>query len=164
MVGFFNNILPLRIQVQPEARVIDWLQQVQAQMLESREYEYSPLLRIKEWIGVPAETLLFDSYVVFENFPRYSHKGVGAKMLQDFGARTFDVRHSFAPTEYPFRIECSWLFQELALTISGYQCYCTGNMASRLLQQIKTAFEGMVADPTQQLKDLLRLIEREAEM
>ena len=158
MVGFFNNILPLRVQVPPEARVVDWLQQLQAQMVEFREYEYSSLLQIKEWIGVPATAFLFDSYVVFENFPRYGYKGVGEKMLQDFGARSFDIRHSFAPTEYPFRIECSWLFQELTMTVSGYQCYCTTDMALRLLQQLITVLEAMVANPTQQLRGLLQAL------
>jgi hypothetical protein len=157
MVGFFNNILPLRIQISAEARLLDWLKYVQSQMVELREYEYSPLLQIKEWIGVSAAAPLFESYVVFENFPAYGYKGVGEKTLQDFGIQFSDNRRSFVPTEYPLRIEF-WPFQQLTMMVSSYQGYCTTSMAFRLLRRLKTILEGMVANPTQSLRELLETV------
>ncbi len=157
MVGFFNNILPLRVQVLPEVHMLPWLKQLQGRMIELREYEYSPLMQIKEWIGLPAAAPLFESYVVFENFPVYSYKGVGSKAREDFGIRASDDRRAFVPTEYPLRIEF-WPFQQLTMMVSGYQRYCSPDLASQLLQQLKTVLEAMVANPTQRLRELIQVV------
>ncbi|HJT56493.1 MAG TPA: amino acid adenylation domain-containing protein [Ktedonobacteraceae bacterium] len=158
MVGFFNNILPLRVQVSPEARLNSWLLNIQARMVELREYEYTPLLKVKEWLGLPKTASLFESYIVFENFPRYSYDAVGGKARQDFGIQSTDARQAFVPTEYPLRVEF-WPFQQLVMMISGYQRYCTADMATHLLEQMRKVLEQMVTNPTQPLKELLRLIQ-----
>jgi hypothetical protein len=127
--------------------------------VELREHEYSPLLKIKEWIGFPAETPMFESYVVFENFPIYTYEDVGGNAHQNFGGTlSSDLRHSFVPTEYPLRIEF-WVFQQFTMMVSGYECYCTTSMALRLLQQLKTILLSIVAHPTQRLGELMRLAE-----
>ncbi|MEO1764739.1 MAG: condensation domain-containing protein, partial [Cyanobacteria bacterium J06629_18] len=50
MVGLFINTLPVRVQVDPQASLITWLQELQNQQVESLQYEYSPLLEIQNWI------------------------------------------------------------------------------------------------------------------
>ncbi len=116
IVGSFNNILPLRVQVPQEAQLVPWLRQLQIQMLELREHEYSPLLKVKEWTGFPAETPLFDSYVVFENFPIYTYENGEGRTHQDMGTLTSNPRHFSVPTEYPLRMEF-WPFQQFTMMI-----------------------------------------------
>ncbi|MCM3338070.1 amino acid adenylation domain-containing protein [Paenibacillus sp. MER TA 81-3] len=69
MVGLFINTLPVRVQVDPEGSVGDWLRRLQEQLVEQREYEYSPLVKIQGWSEVPRGMSLFESIVVFENYP-----------------------------------------------------------------------------------------------
>jgi hypothetical protein len=69
MVGLFINTLPVRVPVPGDAQVLPWLQEVQSRMLELREFEYSPLVRIHEWSALSRGEPLFESAVVFENFP-----------------------------------------------------------------------------------------------
>jgi amino acid adenylation domain-containing protein/non-ribosomal peptide synthase protein (TIGR01720 family) len=69
MVGLFINTLPVRVKVEGEAAVVDWLQQLQSEQVEMREYEYSPLVEVHRWSEVEAGTPLFESLLVFENFP-----------------------------------------------------------------------------------------------
>ncbi len=69
MVGVFINTLPVRVRVAPEKPVADWLWQLQKEQLESRQYEYSPLSRVQGWSDVKRGNALFQSIVVFENFP-----------------------------------------------------------------------------------------------
>ncbi len=69
MVGLFINTLPVRVRVAPEMPVADWLWQLQKEQLESRQYEYSPLRRVQGWSEVKRGSPLFQSIVVFENFP-----------------------------------------------------------------------------------------------
>jgi amino acid adenylation domain-containing protein/non-ribosomal peptide synthase protein (TIGR01720 family) len=69
MVGLFINTLPVRVQVPPQASLLSWLKELQNQQVEARQYEYSPLVKIHEWSDVPRELPLFESIVVFQNFP-----------------------------------------------------------------------------------------------
>ncbi|SFJ64597.1 non-ribosomal peptide synthetase [Thermoflavimicrobium dichotomicum] len=69
MVGLFINTLPVRVQVPMEQTVLAWLKQLQLEQLELRQYEYTPLVDIQSWSELPAGASLFDTLVVFENYP-----------------------------------------------------------------------------------------------
>lgn len=69
MVGVFINTLPVRVKITSEVTVVDWLSRLQREQLETRQYEYSPLRRVQAWSEVPRGSQLFQSIVVFENFP-----------------------------------------------------------------------------------------------
>ncbi len=69
MVGLFTNVLPLRAELPPMARLGTWLRQLQQQQIEARQYEYSPLLQIQRWSEIPHGQPLFESILVFENHP-----------------------------------------------------------------------------------------------
>ena len=69
MVGLFINTLPVRVRVDETAGVAQWLQRLQDQQAEAREFEYTPLVEVQRWSEVPRETPLFESLLVFENYP-----------------------------------------------------------------------------------------------
>ena len=69
MVGMFINTLPVRVKVNDQARVEDWFKEMQREQVEMREYEYSPLVQVQGWSELPKGVPLFDSIVVFENYP-----------------------------------------------------------------------------------------------
>ncbi|MCO8162806.1 non-ribosomal peptide synthase/polyketide synthase [Pseudomonas sp. 21LCFQ010] len=67
-IGLFINTLPVIACPQPQQRVGDWLQRLQEQNLNLREHEHTPLSDIQRWAGFGSEAL-FDSLIVFENYP-----------------------------------------------------------------------------------------------
>ena len=72
MTGMFINTLPVRVDTGgPAARagVVAWLRELQAAQARSRRHEHAPLTRLHAWSGLPGGTDLFDSVVVFENYP-----------------------------------------------------------------------------------------------
>lgn len=69
MVGLFINTLPVRVEVKPDAVLLSWLQDLQAQQIEKEQYSYSSLIEIQGWSDVPRGTPLFESLVIFENYP-----------------------------------------------------------------------------------------------
>ncbi len=69
MIGLFINTLPVRVRHPSDAPVGTWLAELQARMAEARQYEYAPLADVLAWSGVPRGTPLFDTLLVFENFP-----------------------------------------------------------------------------------------------
>jgi surfactin family lipopeptide synthetase C len=69
MIGMFINTLPVCVAYEPGMRVVDWLQQIQKQQVESRRFEYSHLMQIQQVSSITPGMPLFDSILVFENFP-----------------------------------------------------------------------------------------------
>ncbi|RON47134.1 non-ribosomal peptide synthetase [Pseudomonas frederiksbergensis] len=67
-VGLFINTLPVIAGSRPDQSVGAWLAAVQAQNLSLREFEHTPLANIQRWAGQGGESL-FDTLLVFENFP-----------------------------------------------------------------------------------------------
>ncbi|HEU4415678.1 MAG TPA: condensation domain-containing protein, partial [Candidatus Angelobacter sp.] len=69
MIGLFINTLPVRADLNPEQPVGRWLRDFQAKQALSRQFEYSSLVEIQGSSQVPRGTPLFESLVVFENYP-----------------------------------------------------------------------------------------------
>jgi len=91
MVGPFINTLPLRLGVDAAAPLDSWLRQVQKQHGALREYEFSRLVDIQRWSALPAGEALFDTLLVFENYPVDASLREHASGLT-FGAVTFVER------------------------------------------------------------------------
>ena len=89
MVGLFINTLPVRIKLEMEAEVGDWLRRLQTEQTRSREYEYSPLTEIRKWTEVKAEDKLFESILVFENYPieEVSEQKTGSLEIQSISLK-----------------------------------------------------------------------------
>ncbi|WOH53418.1 non-ribosomal peptide synthetase [Bradyrhizobium sp. sBnM-33] len=68
MVGLFINTLPIVDAPSPQVRVSEWLRQLQEQNLALREHGWTPLYEIQRLAG-QAGRALFDSILVFENYP-----------------------------------------------------------------------------------------------
>ncbi|MBW4566490.1 MAG: amino acid adenylation domain-containing protein [Tolypothrix carrinoi HA7290-LM1] len=69
MVGLFINTLPMRVRLNPSVTVASWLENIQQCQVQMREYEYSKLTDIQKEIPLAAGESLFESILVFENYP-----------------------------------------------------------------------------------------------
>ncbi|MEO7329512.1 MAG: condensation domain-containing protein, partial [Minicystis sp.] len=69
MVGLFINAVPVRARLNPDEPVSAFLAALQVQQADIREYEHTPLVTVQGLSEVPRGTPLFESLVVFENFP-----------------------------------------------------------------------------------------------
>lgn len=69
MVGMFINTLAVRVRVPPRAALAPWLQELQAEQAEARRYEYSSLVDVQGWAGIPGGATMFESVLVFANYP-----------------------------------------------------------------------------------------------
>ncbi|CAK15987.1 non-ribosomal peptide synthetase [Pseudomonas entomophila] len=87
MLGLFINTLPIIQAPRPEQVAAQWLQALQTHNLEARDHEHTALADIQRWSGQGAQGL-FDSIIVFENYPIDERlKETGDSTLQ-FGAVT----------------------------------------------------------------------------
>jgi amino acid adenylation domain-containing protein/non-ribosomal peptide synthase protein (TIGR01720 family) len=69
IVGLMISTLPVRVKVEPNTNVIEFLRSLQSLNLRMREYEYSSLVDIQRWSSIPRGSQLFDTLLVFENYP-----------------------------------------------------------------------------------------------
>ncbi|HEY0739400.1 MAG TPA: condensation domain-containing protein, partial [Herpetosiphonaceae bacterium] len=158
MIGLFINTLPVRIQVQPAATALAWLKAIQAQQADLRQYEYSPLVQVQGWSDVPRGQPLFDSLLVFENYPATESGGPG-------GARPSVVManmHSDERSKYPLNIIIA-PGQTIALRVNYDRSRFTAETIARLVGHLQTILAAIAAAPTQQVgqMSLLTATERQ---
>ncbi|MEW2546596.1 non-ribosomal peptide synthase/polyketide synthase [Streptomyces sp. NPDC047002] len=91
MIGMFINTVPTRVPL-PEGGVLPWLRGVQEAQNEARGFDHLALPRIQALTEVPAGEALFDSMVVFENYP------VDESAAARTGVRVAEVRADDAAT------------------------------------------------------------------
>ncbi|WP_240528921.1 non-ribosomal peptide synthetase, partial [Streptomyces humi] len=72
MVGLLINTTPVRVHVDRERTVVDWLTAVQDEQVRGRAYEHTPLVTINESSELPPGQPLFDTLFVFENYPDHT--------------------------------------------------------------------------------------------
>ena len=74
ILGVFINTLPLRLKLDTERKLGDWLTDIQTENLTMRDFEQTPLAKIHRVTSVPQEMSLFESLLVFENLPASDNK------------------------------------------------------------------------------------------
>ncbi|AZM56921.1 non-ribosomal peptide synthetase [Streptomyces sp. WAC 01529] len=68
MIGMFINTVPTRVRI-PAGPVLPWLRDLQERQSDARRFDFLALPRIQAVSEVPSGEALFDSMVVFENYP-----------------------------------------------------------------------------------------------
>lgn len=69
IVGMFLNVVPFRCSVDEDAPVTTFLRDLFAAQLDSAEHEHLSLVDVQRAAGVPAGQALFDTVLIYENYP-----------------------------------------------------------------------------------------------
>ncbi|MEY4509249.1 MAG: hypothetical protein RLZZ450_1371, partial [Pseudomonadota bacterium] len=99
LLGLFINTLPVIAGADGATRVGPWLRALQADNVELREHEHTPLYELQSWSGAAGP--LFDTLLVFENYP--VSEALGAQR----GALSFRAASTHETTNYPLTIGVS---------------------------------------------------------
>jgi amino acid adenylation domain-containing protein len=145
MIGVFINTLPVRVQVRNEESVSDYLKALQRRMAAARDYEYCPLVKVQGWSELPPGVPLFESFVVFENYPvdAAAQRQVGASMkfedMQTYETNTFPLVLAVVPGT------------EIMLSSSFSPDIFTSQSVKRLLEHFNVVLERMAASADQRI-------------
>jgi amino acid adenylation domain-containing protein/thioester reductase-like protein len=150
MVGLFINTIPVRVQVSTETSLLSWLEQLQAQQVECEPYIYSPLVDIQGWSDVPRRLPLFESLVIFENYP------VDTSLQKKPGSLAVSQVRVFDRTNYPLTVVAS-TGPELNLQIAYACSRFEADTIERMLKHLQNLLEGMAAHPENSLQELTLL-------
>ncbi|WHZ21723.1 MAG: polyketide synthase module [Nitrospira sp.] len=157
MVGLFINTLPVRVRVDDDVQVSSWLKVLQEQNSALRHYEYTPLAKIQGWSDVPNGRPLFETIVVFENFPIREQAGLAVHDLQIRTRSIGEAGDGYVLTKGRNNYPVS-LVIEPGTDIQITLCYAHGRishvMVTRWLAQFRKVLDWMMAHPHGRLADL----------
>jgi amino acid adenylation domain-containing protein/non-ribosomal peptide synthase protein (TIGR01720 family) len=148
MVGLFINTLPVRVRVPPNADLIPWLRELQADQFEARRFEHTPLIQIHSWIDAARDAPLFETLVGFENFP-------AAGSDYDAGDAAFEFR-SFGQTNYPLTLGVL-PGSEWVLKLMYARPRFEPDVIDRLLSHFNQLLTAIASNPARRLSDMLLL-------
>jgi surfactin family lipopeptide synthetase C len=147
MVGIFINTLPLRVKLDAEMLLLPWLEQLQRQLLEIHQYEHTPLVKIQGWSEIPRDLPLFESIVVFENYPVDRALSDWRKNLE------IETLSAVDHTNYPLTISVI-PGSELEIRIASDRSRFDTATMTRMLGHFQTLLEGMATNPEVRLHEL----------
>lgn len=98
MIGLLINTLPIRIKINPENSIENSLKELQSQQIEIHQYEYSPLIQIHGWSDIPRGQNIFESIIIFENYP------ISTAVQSQSGSLVVESYESVEQTNYPLNL------------------------------------------------------------
>jgi surfactin family lipopeptide synthetase C len=147
IVGPLINTLPMRINVDEDLRLMDWLKQIRAKHVALREHEHDPLMKIQEWSEISNGRSLFDSILVFQNYELDDYLRSQGESWKN---REFKL---FEQTNYPLALS-AWAGPELLFRLAYDQRDFDNAAVTRMLGHLKTLLEGMARNPYEGLASL----------
>jgi amino acid adenylation domain-containing protein/non-ribosomal peptide synthase protein (TIGR01720 family) len=151
-LGLFINTLPLVCAMKPDQTVSQWLDELQGLNLAMREFEHVPLYDIQGWAGQQGSAL-FDSLLVFENFPVAEALKQGAPAGLSFGNL-----HNHERTHYPLTLGIE-LGEGLSLDFSYDAARFSAAQVAELSANLQHLLAQLVALPDAALGTLALLDE-----
>lgn len=147
MVGLFINTLPVRVNIQNNHAVIAWLQEIQDHLIEMRQYEYSSLIDIQNWSEIPHGKSLFDSILIFENYPvdQSLREQQGSILIEDIKTRE--------QTNYPINI-VSASGEQIPIRAVYDPAIFDSNSISRLLGHLRVILEEIATNPNRIISNI----------
>jgi amino acid adenylation domain-containing protein/non-ribosomal peptide synthase protein (TIGR01720 family) len=157
MIGMFINTLPLRVAIDPERRLRDWLRDLREQQVALRDCEHTPLVKVQGWSEVPRGTPLFDTILVYENQTLDSR-------LRALGGRWSDRRFAVTGQANVPLVLNAWGDEAIVFQLDYSRRRFADAAIARMRGHLETLLEGMVAGPDARLKalSLLTVSERRA--
>ncbi|HEY9242658.1 MAG TPA: amino acid adenylation domain-containing protein, partial [Streptosporangiaceae bacterium] len=157
MVGCFINTLPARVRWDDTEPVTAVWGRLQDEQLQARQFEHTPLPAVQRHSQVPPGTALFDSLLVYENYP------VDTALAALAGPVTATPVVIAEQTNYPLTVIAVPGPGGLALSLS-YDPACIDPAAvERLAGHLTGLLEQIAADPQAPAGSLSVLGERERE-
>ena len=156
MVGLFINTLPRRIRVDGTCKVTTWLKELQVRNAALLKFEHSSLAQVTAWSDLPGGTRLFDSYVVFENYP------IDEMLRRTFGGVRLSAAELAHESSYPLQLVV-FPDQELLLKVLYDPRQCESQAVERVIGHVCVLIEEIVAIPERLIDDLSLLTAAERE-
>jgi amino acid adenylation domain-containing protein/non-ribosomal peptide synthase protein (TIGR01720 family) len=147
VVGLLVNTVPVRIDVPAGALLGDWLRAVQEQQAQREDFSHADLASIQRCSAVAPGRPLFESLMVFENYP------VEALLSQDSGPLSLSNAVLADPTHYPLTVVVA-PGPRLSLRVTSTDPRFPDNTVARVLDRLAVLLDAMAVAPQARIADL----------
>ncbi|HWO59216.1 MAG TPA: amino acid adenylation domain-containing protein [Umezawaea sp.] len=156
-VGLFINTVPAVVDVDEDRPLLPWLHDVQRAQVDARQHEHLSLAEIQACSPLPRGTALFDSVVVFQNFPYDNDEATrhGLRVL-DYGGEE--------RTNYALTATAQATPDEVGLAVGFDPELFDEATAERVLGHLATVLTAVADDPDVTLADLPLLTDGERDL
>ncbi|KUM82354.1 non-ribosomal peptide synthetase, partial [Streptomyces pseudovenezuelae] len=151
MVGLLINTTPVRIHVDRERTVVDWLTEVQDEQVRGRAYEHSPLVTINESSELPPGQALFDTLFVFENYP--DHTLAEGRETSAASGLQAGFNYGREQVNYPLHITAGY-GRDLRIKLSYDRARLDAVTVERLAGHLVTVLEAVAEDAGRRVGEL----------
>jgi amino acid adenylation domain-containing protein len=148
MVGLFINSLPVRVRLDGPGPIADELRHLRDWLAELRQYEHTPLVEAHGWSEVPRTQPLFESLVVFENYP------VDPAMAEQLRSISVSDAHSGNVNNFPVTLIALPGPSALTLRLKYDGRRLDEQTAARMLGHLQTILRAMTRGEAGRLFDL----------
>jgi amino acid adenylation domain-containing protein/non-ribosomal peptide synthase protein (TIGR01720 family) len=148
MIGLLINTLPVRVQLPATADLLSWMQALQMQQQEREQYAHTALTDIQAWSEIPRGTPLFESLIVFENYPTSIATALQGKIPN------LQISQSQGYAHPPYPLTLSVIPGNEILFQIDYYTEFTSEFVTRLLTHLKTILETITQNPYQRLSQI----------
>ncbi|MFI0776430.1 non-ribosomal peptide synthase/polyketide synthase [Streptomyces sp. NPDC021212] len=146
MVGVFINTIPTRVRVDGRSPLTSWLRELQTAQSDARRFEFVSLAQLQNWSEVPGGVGLFDSIVVFENYP-FDSEAIAAHGLRIHQERDLE------PTNYALSVVVA-PEERLSIMLDYDPAAFDAATVERLGGCLHGLLAQMAADPDRRLEEL----------
>lgn len=153
VVGMFLATLPMRVRFDGDVPISDWWAEIQRQQLDLTHFQYSSLADVVRWSDVPAGVPLFDTAVIFENYPRRDG---------DAGPVAIEHRQVFEQTRFPLTLMIGAEARLQVVALFDESRFERGTVDD-LLTQFLRVLDRMTTDPDLPVRGLTVLTDEERE-
>ncbi|WP_148219481.1 non-ribosomal peptide synthetase [Azospirillum sp. B510] len=147
MVGLFINAIPLRVRIDPQARVGSWLAGIQKDLLRCQEHQYCGLAHIQDLSEVERGKPLFETLLSFQNYP------LDAAHAQSWGGIRLTDYGWTGPTNYPVAVR-AFPGDRIMLVLTHYRHRLDDAVADAMLEQLGALVARLAGSPDRRLGDV----------
>jgi natural product biosynthesis luciferase-like monooxygenase protein len=157
IVGLLINTLPVRVKVNPDENILNWLYQLRQDQIKIRGHEHSHLVKIQNVSELHGDRHLFDSILVFENYLLDSHlRNQGGEWLN----RKFKVLEQ---TNYPITL-FGYLDEELLFKLEYDKTRFSKKSAESLNKHLELLLKEIVNGKDKKISDISFITDEEANL
>jgi amino acid adenylation domain-containing protein/non-ribosomal peptide synthase protein (TIGR01720 family) len=158
MIGMFINNLPVPVRLPAGEEAAAWLRRFQDWQQELRRHDHSAPAQVHEWSGLPLGRRLFDTLVVFQNYPLATAAVPAAAPAAAAPALDLSLDSYSLETGYPLTLVAE-PGDELSLTLGYQRRRLDAAEIERALSQLAALLQALAgaaagAAPARRLGDL----------
>jgi amino acid adenylation domain-containing protein len=155
MVGLLINTVPVRVQVDPDATIAEYLQGLREQWLALRDHEHTPLMQLQQWSDVAPGRPLFETLF---NYQEPSWDAALRALGAGWARREFDI---VSQPNYPLALDAYGSPTAVIVKILFDRRRFDDAAIARLLGHYRAMLESFASESTRTVGELELLTERE---